>query len=328
MKKTKISRKIGRRGKTVLAVLIAVMLIGVVSASVIPYFGIIKTTMTVDKQAVEISADNIEWHSYNEQITHSILDASPGGTSCFKQWIRSNAAIPVNVTFDRLDGYDEEVTTTYVVKTTDDNTIDNFGSRDNEVVAFPISSSLTLDELFAEDGLSYIYTILDGGTYDGATPVITVIDLEDGRHIALFPGWGERTDTYTLQFSDTIAYDSGGNNFVDFALYPSDFSVWLYGSVSCGYGNFADIKIDTTLIDGTEVVIRIAIQHQSANTDQTDELISLTFSGTTNDFTITEDEPFILQPGEILSFYICYVSDLHIGRGTYSLTTKIDATEL
>lgn len=170
-------------------------------------------------------------------------------------------------------------TVEYNVTITDDN--NNWGSRDNEAVGIPITSGLTLDELFAGDGLMYNYTVLDVGTvYNGDAPVIAVIDLEDGRHIILFPGWGARAEnaSFTLQFSETVAHDSGGNNYVDFSLQPANFSSWLYGSGST-YGDFEFVKANTELLNGSEVVTRIAIQHQAANTGQKDRLDSLTFVG-------------------------------------------------
>jgi len=146
----------------------------------------------------------------------------------------------------------------------DDNT--NFGSDSNE--AMGVDVSLTLNELFAGSGLQYTYTVVNGGTYSGASPASAVIDLADGRQIILFPGWGTRTGTYTLEFSETVASDTGGT-FVDFSLQPSGFGAWLYGSGST-YGDFEFVKGDTSLLDGTEVVTRVAIQHQAANTGEID----------------------------------------------------------
>jgi hypothetical protein len=170
---------------------------------------------------------------------------------------------------------------TYNTTITDDNT--NFGSRDNEVVAFPITSGLTLNALFAGVGLKYTYTVLVGGAYSGASPIVAVLDLADGRHIVLFPGWGARTGLNDLQFSETIAHDSGGNHLVDFVVYDSAFHK-IWGSPA-SYPAFAGIKTSPGVpITGVEVVTRIAIQHQGANTGETDRLESLTFSSTTYNF--------------------------------------------
>ena len=157
-----------------------------------------------------------------------------------------------------------------------------FGARSNEGFGIPITSGLTLDELFAEDGLQYTYTVIDGGSANGAAPIIAVIDLEDGRHITIYPGWGDRTGSQTLQFSATVSTCTSdvGDKVVDFVLEYADFrGEKLYKSVSCGYGDFEAVKADTIELDGTEVVTRVAIQHQAAGTMQKDELNSLTFSG-------------------------------------------------
>ena len=184
-----------------------------------------------------------------------------------------------------LDHYGDDYDTTI----TDDNT--NFGSRDNEAVAATwIPSGLTLDALFAGGGFSYTYTVIDGGLWAGASPVMAVIDLADGRHIILYPGWGGRTGTHTLTFSDTVAADTGGNNLVDFTIYAPDFSGGAQWSSCAEYGNWNYLKASGSStggalpLTGTEVVTRIAIQHQAANTGETDRVDSMTICSTTYDF--------------------------------------------
>ena len=326
-----IGKRLGRRGKTMLAILIAVMFVSIATAALIPHFGVIKTTATVDKQAVQLSADGSTWLSYNAAIEHPIPDAAPSETYCFKQWIRNSASVPVDVTFTNNDPADESIITTYTVQTTDDNT--NWG--DNEVVAFPIASGITLDELFDDAGLSYTYTVLDGGQWDGASPVIAVIDIDDGRHIILYPGWGTRTGSHSLQFSDTVATCTAdsGNVVVDFTIYTSDFQGGAQWSSNNQYGNWNYLKASGSStggplpLTGTEVVTRVAIQHQAANTGETDKLDSLTIDGTTNNFAITEGTPFTMQSGQLLSFYICHKFALKIREGTYPLVTTVDAIE-
>jgi len=280
----------------------------IASGALLSYYGKVTTTATVSQSVL------LDGNDYTNPVADSF--GTVGGCCEWSDHDLENkgcsqAPIVIDTSYSP-DGIG--ITTTYTVQTTDDNT--NWG--DNEVVAFPIATGLTLDDLFAGAGLSYTYTVLDGGLYDGASPVIAVIDLDDGRHIILFPGWGTRTGTHTLTFSDTVATCSvnGGSAPVDFSLQPNDFSSWLYGS-GPAYGNFADILADTTLIDGTEVVTRIAIQHQAANTDETDEVVSLTFDGTTHNFAMIEGTPFTLYPGEIMHFRIRYCFDIAIVPGIY-----------
>lgn len=161
----------------------------------------------------------------------------------------------------------------------DDNT--NFGSINNEAIGISVTSGLTLDQLFAGSGLKYTYTIIDGGQYAGASPVIAVIDLTDGRHVVLYPGWGTRTGDESLQFGDTVATSTAdtGTVPVDFVVYDSTFHK-TWGSPG-SYPAFAGIKTSPNCpIVGTETVTRIAIQHQAANTGETDKVDSMTMVGT------------------------------------------------
>jgi hypothetical protein len=213
------------------------------------------------------------------------------------------------------------ITTTYNTEITDDNT--NFGSRSNAVVE--IGTSLTLDGIFAGEGLKYTYTVLVGGTYNGASPVVAVLDLDDGsgRHIVLFPGWGDRTGTHTLQFSDTVAYDTGGNHYVDFVVYDSDFHK-IWGSPR-SYPAYIGIKTSPLCpITGTETVKTVAIQHQGANTGEKDRVESLAFGGHSFPFIqITEGVSFTLQPRQTVYFVPRYKFAVNIQPRTYTITTTV-----
>ena len=310
---------IKRTSKIIMVLAVLIVSTTLVSAALLTYFGQIQTTANV-QQAVVISADGTNWNTYDQPITHTISEPAPGGeTFCFEQWIWNKASIPVAVTFN-TNLYDGITTTcTLVHEITDDNT--NFGSSDNEVVAFSPPAGLTLDGLFVGAGLSYTYTIINGGTWAGASPVVAVIDLADGRHVVLFPGWGARTSSQSLQFSDTVAtctVDVGGPAVVDFTVYTSNFAGGAQWSSNNQYGNWNYLKASGSStggvlpLTGNEYVTRIAIMHQGANTGETDRINSLTFSGTTYNFVDGK-----LQPGEILPFRICYAFDLHIGPGTY-----------
>lgn len=315
-KRRKESDKMQRK-KLLLAVLSIALIVGLVSAALIAYFGLVQTTANV-KQAVLVDGK-----VYDDMPITETIDVAGGEAFCSPHYLESQTSVPVTLQFDTTYSpalTDDEITVTYNVVTTDDDT--DFGSQSNEVVGIPVEG-LTLDDIFAGDGLRYTYTIVEGGSYDGASPVIAVIDLASGNHIALFPGWGSRTGTNTLQFSETVAADTGGNNLVDFVLYSSDFSVKLYGSVSCGYGDFAAVKADSSGLYGTEIVTRIAIQHQAASTGEKDILESLAFGSESYNFIIEEGVPFTLPPGAFLKFYICYSFDLLIKAGTYNIYTTI-----
>jgi len=309
-----------------IAVLTMVLLVGVVSAAVIQYFGQIQMTANV-RQAILLDG-----RDYTTMPITETVDVAGGESFWRLHYLQSQTSVPVTMRLETTYSpllTDAEITTTYNTEITDDKSQFTtppetlFGSQNNELVA--IGVSLTLNAIFAGDGLKYTYTVLAGGANSGASPIIAVLDLSDGRHIALFPGWGARTGTHTLQFSNTVAADTGGNNLVELVLYPADFSVWLYGSMHCGYGDFEAVNADTTLLDGTEVVTRIAIQHQAAGTMETDRLESLAIGSYVYQFIqITEGASFTLQPGQTVYFVARYKFALDIYPWTYTITTTIE----
>lgn len=163
-----IGKRLSRRGKTVLAVLIAVMFIGVASAALIPHFGVITTTATVDKQAVEISADGIDWKSYNDPIEYTISDAAPSGTYCFKQWIRSSASVPVDVTFTNNDPtgitttYWKEVNTPTIDGVIDAGEWDGFLWFDETLTNFPYTNPVDMAiKIYMMNDCDNLYIALD-----------------------------------------------------------------------------------------------------------------------------------------------------------------------
>jgi hypothetical protein len=306
-----------QRKKMLIAGLAIALLIGIVSAATISYFGQIQTTAKV-KQAVLLDG-----RDFNQPLTETVNVA--GGDSFWRlHYLQSQTSVPVSlvVTTDYdPDLTDDEIVTTYTTEITDDNT--NFGSRSNEIVA--IGTSLTLDQVFAGDGLKYEYTVINGGTYDGASPIIAVLDLADGKHIVLFPGWGDRPKgSYYLQYSETVAYDSGANHYVDFVIYSADWvKQWSSVSTTPIYRPFSAVK-STGILNGNEVVTRVAIQHQGANTGEKDRLDLLAFGGYSFPFIQIQDSaPFTLQPGQTVYFVARYKFAVDIYPYTYTITTTV-----
>jgi hypothetical protein len=304
--------------KMALVALALIATVATVSAAVLTYYGQIIATVNV-KQAVLLDGKD-----YTTPITEPVPDNIFGGESFWRlHYLQSQTSVPVNLLLETSYSpslTDAEITTTYNTEITDDNT--NFGSRSNEIVA--IGTSLTLDKVFADVGLKYEYTVIAGGTYNGASPIIAVLDLADGRHIVLFPGWGNRlSGSYYLQFSDTIAYDSGGNNYVDFVVYDSTFHK-TWGSPG-SYPAYNGIKTSPGCpITGNEIVARVAIQHQGANTGEKDRLESLAFGGYSFPFIqIPESIQFTLQPGQTVYFVARYKFAVDIQPGTYTIYSTV-----
>jgi len=322
MKKYKI---LGKQMPVFVLVALALMA-GTASAALLTYYGQITTTVDVQQSILLDGGDHL-------QINVDVVEEdAPGGEEfCFKHHIKNQMSVPGEVELETI--YDPNgggITTTYDSEITDITAypITDFGSRNNEVCG-KIYKYHTLDEIFSGTGLQYGYTVVDGGTYNGASPIVAVLDLDDGRHIALFPGWGARADdtSHSLQFSGTVATATadGGSVPVDFALYPSDFSSWLYGS-GPSYGDFEAIKADTVLLNGSEVVVSISFQHQAANTGETDRLdwMDIEFGDERNDFVQPEElVPFWIESGEEVSFCLCHQFPVNIPPNTYEITTEV-----
>ena len=312
-----------QRKKMLIAVLAMALLVGVVSAATISYFGQIQMTANV-RQAILLDGKD-----YTTMPITETVDVAGGESFWRLHYLQSQTSVPVTLKLETSYSpllTDAEITTTYNTEITDDNT--NFGSRSNEIVA--IGVSLTLNQIFAGDGLKYKYAVMVGGTWSGASPIVAVLDLTDGRHIVLFPGWGARTGTHTLQFSDTVAWDTGGNNKVDFTIYLPDFSGGAQWSSNSEYGNWNYLKASgsstggTLPLTGTEVVTRIAIQHQGANTSEKDRLDLLAFGGYSFPFIqILESVSFTLQPGQIVYFVARYKFALDTYPYAYTITTTV-----
>jgi len=312
-----------QRKKMLIAVLAIALLVGVVSAATISYFGQIQMTANV-RQAILLDGKDYTTMPITEPV-----DVAGGESFWRLHYLQSQTSVPVTLKLETSYSpllTDAEITTTYNTEITDDNT--NFGSRSNEIVA--IGVSLTLNQIFAGDGLKYKYAVMVGGTWSGASPIVAVLDLTDGRHIVLFPGWGARTGTHTLQFSDTVAWDTGGNNKVDFTIYLPDFSGGAQWSSNSEYGNWNYLKASGSStggalpLTGTEVVTRIAIQHQGANTSEKDRLDLLAFGGYSFPFIqILESVSFTLQPGQTVYFVARYKFALDVYPYAYTITTTV-----
>jgi len=329
-----MSKKVKFFGRSIPAVAIALIAIAALaSAGLLSYYGMITGTATVS-QSVKVDGKDVKTGSLT--ITYDASGVAGSTKVDGPHTLRNDAEVPATVklvtscddTNPSTDpGYEEGkacygIRTTYSTEITDDNT--NFGSKSNEVVAIVPEGTLTLDNLFADNGLKYEYTVVEGGTYSGASPIIAVLDLNDGRHIVLFPGWGNRSPgSYYLQFNGTVAYDSGGNHYVDFVVYDADFHR-TWGSPG-SYPAWNGIKTSPDVpVKGDEIVTRVAIQHQGANTTETDRLESLAFGQKSYKFIqVTEGTPFPLQPGQEASFVIKNSFALALTPDTYTIKTSV-----
>jgi hypothetical protein len=312
--------------------LVSLLTVGIGSAAVLTYYGTITASATV-QQSILLDGKDVNTGSLS--IADQISESAPGGEEfCAIHVLKNQMSVSGKVKLDTsynptLQG--SEITTTYDSVVTDNaaNPITDFGLSKNEVCGEQ-SVSLTLDEVFAGDGFKYGYTVLTGGTYNGASPIVAVLELADGRYVVLFPGWGDRTGSHSLQFSDTVATSTAdsGSVPVDFTIYNSTWNrVW---SSSAQYGNWNFLKASGSStggplpLTGSEVVVKISIQHQAANTGEQDRLDSLSFDSQQFKFVQpVEDTSFDIASKDSASFCLCHAFAVNIAPGVYGITTQV-----
>jgi len=332
MYETKIS-KIGRRGKTMLVVLVALMFIGVASAGVLTYFGEITTTATVDKQAVELSADGINWNSYDNPIEHTIPDALPGGTYCFKQWIRDNAAIPVDATFTRTDGWDVEVTTKiYALEPKTTLVLENKDSGWGILSGDGIQATLTFDTVATTFNYDFVATGLTPST---AYTLIYYADYEDRMSNWGGDNPGAIIATFMTDTSGNIALTSNSINLAMNLPSEPDANIAFhdYSVAPDNYNHAHGAKIwlvPTSDLDGG--ALPLTVWNPATYLFETDLIIYLDCNIPVDDYFCkllgTElTGALTLQSGQVIPTLICHKFDLHISKGTYGLTTIVDADE-
>ena len=243
-----------------------------VSAAILSFYGQINLSITA-QQAVILYSDGIDVDCEDNICDEDLGTVYSPDTILSSVYILTNLdpekSRDINLSTDNVNG----VTTTYVKPIALDNKAD-WGTQ-QEAVGFNVDADL--DELFANGGLEYAYTVLNGGTYNGAASAMAVIDLDDGRHVVLFPGWGSRTGTNTLTFSDTVASDTGGNGYVDFIVYDSN---WIKVEGSPGsYPAWTILKTSLTTVDGNTEATRVRILTQGADTGQEDQIETMLVNG-------------------------------------------------
>jgi len=319
--KMRLNKKISIFGKTIPVTAIAMLLIvGIGSATLLTYYAQISGTFAVSQSVV---VDN------GQTVSDSLSGALGGETFCFDHTLQNDASVPANVELaytgnTNLDG----VTITYNSQVADNNAI--FGLPHNAVVSFS-PSGMTLNDVFAGNGLIMNFTIANGGTYSGASPAMIVLSLSDGRYVILYAGWGARTGSQSLQFSDTVATSTsdGGNVPVDFTVYNSSLIAAMWSSNN-QYGNWNFLKSTGSStggalpLTGSELVTKITVQSQGANTGEIDTINSLSFDSESHNFIqVTPNTPFSLQSGQKSDFNACYGFAINIAPETYIVTTNV-----
>jgi len=304
--KTNRTKKLGKRGIVILAVLVAISMIA--SAGLLTYFGKVTTTATVS-QSVQIDG-----HNWDEAITTE-LEAIGGCCYCYDHEITNNGCKAIWLDWENYGTHD-------LVG------IDVSFQRDlylGDLVLNVLDGMAEYDdfEVYVDDTLVYTYYALGGAE----TWVVHTIDLLPFEIIA--------DGTHTIKV-DCIAgepwtyFDTYGQLAVDYVELYCELGV-LCDSVDVGdtcsesghnlvgwgpiepathggsWGGIDDCRVTWFTGDETWATLDLTCEVESCDC---------------NGIPIME-EPFELQPGETIEFCICYEFDMLITPGTYNIYSKL-----
>jgi len=298
--KTKISKKIGRRGKIGLAVLIAFMLVGIASSAYLDHYGKITTTVNVSQSIL------VDGNDVNTPVTDS-FDATGGDTVCRPHWIRNNACIDGTVLLSTTS------TTGITVTYKDSVHLENKDPADWSI----IDDGMEADITFGLVGETFDYTIeATGLQIDTEYVLIYYADQQDrfvdwggdnpGAILGTFTADsnGEISYSYSLDIGMNLPHVSDWNNAppADYTVDPDNYlhktgaKIWLVPSADYDTGTKSLTAWNpTTYLFETELIRY--------------------FDNAVNEITIPS--------GEYIDFEICYNFDIAIAPDTYIITTTV-----
>jgi len=309
MNKTKIS-KIGRRGKIVLATLIALMFIGIASAGLLDHYNTITVNATV-KQSIVVDGKDI-----TEPISDDLPNAVGGGTYCFAHYIKNRAPIDGTVSFSlpTVNGHGagpDGVTVTYK----DSVHLENKNPADWSIIS---GDNIEADVTFGLVGEEFAYTLEATGLTSGTEyALIYYADYEDrennwggnnpGAILGIFTADsdGAISYSYSLDIGMDMPHVDDWNN-----APPADYTV-----APDNYNHETGAKI--WLVPTSDLTNNNALPLTAWNPDDylfETELIRY-FDNANNEITI--------PAGEFIDFVICYEFAIDIVPGTYTITTTV-----
>jgi hypothetical protein len=291
-----------------IAVLAIALLVGVVSAATISYFGQVKMTANVTQAVL------VDGHSYPYVIGET-ADVAGGESFCRYHWLTSQTSVPVTVLFETAYDpglWDNEITTTIIpyMEVTGYDSEDPFLPTHYKKYRYLYDADTGTDgwqitTLNGIDTITYKYMVL--GDSSGFNKPYVVLDLDTNADsiadiwiVEMMPPEAPSKDTWY-----EVTLDSG-----------SKFHVPGTGWTQQSPGTLNEIKATY----GSATVLKTSIAFGAFPGAETYKayggIIQVdTFS--------TQIDTLTLQPYEYLNFYICYKFDPLIEDGTYDIYTTI-----
>jgi hypothetical protein len=299
-----------------IAVLAMALLVGIVSAATISYFGQIQMTATV-KQAILLDG-------HDSPPIIETANVAGGETFCKYHWLTSQTSVPVTVLFETAYDpglWDNEITTTYTTTITESSSYDDYVIDSQRLVGLYVE--LTLNDLLAKD-LKYTVHVLSEpvgpAPVDGYAPNINIW-VTDGTNTYIVQAWGSNinwiTGLNTVTFAKLMDGTNGYGATVNAALGAA--------SPISQYDASAHALTDLENVYGTWNAFFVEVRAQ-AGAAGGQVLRPTEFKAAGITIEVPDYDTFTtltLQPGEFLPFYICYKFDLLIEAGTYDIYTTV-----
>jgi len=311
-----------------------VLLVGIVSAAVISYFGQIQMTATVN-QAVLLDGQDIT------EMPIEQTETVAGGESFLRHhWLQSQTSVPVELEFDTAFSpalTNDEITVSYLKSTGYSKPVKT--AEYDGTTYYPID--VTVEDVgdwiqWTFDFFAYNSTPMEGNghfagaviiSFDGSTPAFQIHD-NDGVCDAFswgtwlyspydptgggWYGWHTSEEAWNTRVDEIWWIEATGAR--DFSANPE--------------GKFV-VKIHKTKLDATFHWAVYANQFGFYHPNNGYSCYPADFIWGTNEIfeqaTILEEitSPFTLYPGERLDFYIKYEFAVDIYPGTYTITSTV-----
>jgi len=307
-----------QRKKMLIAVLAIALLVGLVSAAVITYFGQVKMTATVTQAVL------LDGKDYTEMPILEDATVVGGESFCRYHWLKSHTSVPVTIQFETTYSpalADAEIVTTYTTTITEAYSADAYYD-DKRIMVLKQIGDMTVSEFLAVD-LEYTVNVIANPLY---APNICFW-ITDGVHTYVVEAWGKDwvgtgLHTVTIQqfFDGTKGYEVTVDTNYGQANRISNVRPGTYGPWPEGTG------ITEFIADyGTWTVLSAQVRGQAgAAGGQVLRPVQLKAAGETIEIPdLGVFDTVTLQPGEMLPFYICYSFDLLIKPGTYNIYTTV-----
>ena len=298
-----------QRKKMLIAGLAIALMVGLVSAAVITYFGQVQMTATV-KQAVLLDGKDYTQMPITESAT-----VAGGECVCTHHWLESQTSVPVSLKFETDITYDGGITVEYYKPVELQLTTSDFQYK-NPVFDVSVLVHWAGGKVIWEVGM-------DEDDISGHWSTGVQVMIADASEPKFTLGWspGESTESPVYK-----PYISGGWGTATTTL-PDGMSVnGTYNQVSY------KIEIPVEYLGGCGATFNWAINIEasfpgysgSQYAQYPKEWVRWTATSTAT-FQIGEPitSPFTLQPYESLDFIICYKFAVNIYPGTYTITTTV-----